>query len=151
MTLFTQSAARNDQVVFAAPMERTWKAEATRSSKGERRMNIRKTVKKTFDFSGSRFLGLALTIAGFAFISSAKTYAADFDGSKPLMCATIEALDCVPGQSCTKGRASEMGAPPFMRIDFTNKTIGGVKRTTQILSMDKTEDQIGRASCRERV
>ncbi|HEY7166465.1 MAG TPA: hypothetical protein VIB79_17970 [Candidatus Binatia bacterium] len=85
---------------------------------------------------------VAVIVAGLPMTISKTSYAADFDGSKPLMCATIEALDCVPGHDCTKGRASEMGAPPFMRIDFANKTIGGVKRTTQILSMDKTENQI---------
>ncbi len=84
----------------------------------------------------------ALIVAGFAFTTPAPSYAGDFDGSKPLICATIDALDCTPGQDCTRGRASEMGAPPFMRIDFTKKTIGGPRRTTPIVSMDVTEKQI---------
>jgi hypothetical protein len=87
-------------------------------------------------------LAVALSIAGFAFITSGTTYAGDFDGSVPLICATIDAMDCVPGQDCMKGRAGDMGAPPFMRIDFTKKTIGGPKRTTSIISMDKSESQI---------
>jgi hypothetical protein len=51
-------------------------------------------------------------------------------------------MDCVPGQDCTKGRAGDLGAPAFLRIDFTKKTIGGTKRTTPILSMDTSGKQI---------
>jgi hypothetical protein len=86
-------------------------------------------------------LGIALILVGLSFISAAGSYAGDFDGSNPLICATTDALDCVPGD-CTKGRAAEMGAPPFLRIDFTKKTIGGPKRTTPIVSMDVSEKQI---------
>src|SRR6516162_9078693 len=81
-------------------------------------------------------LGFAYIIAALTFITFGTASAADFDGSNPLICATIEALDCVAGQDCTKGRAVDMGAPPFLRIDFAKKTIGGPKRTTTILSMD---------------
>jgi hypothetical protein len=68
--------------------------------------------------------------------------AADFDGTNPLICATIDAMDCVPGQECTKGRPGDMGAPAFLRIDFTKKTIGGPKRTTPILSIETSAKQI---------
>ena len=108
-------------------------------------MTVLSSMHNKFDFSRFRILlrlGLALAIAAFAFLAHGKSYAGDFDGSKALICATIDALDCVPGQDCTKGRAGEMGAPQFMRVDFANKTIGGVKRTTPILSMDKSENQI---------
>ena len=107
-------------------------------------MRLSPSSQNKFELPSSSVIFLfvfALIVAGSLLTASARAYAGDFDGSKPLMCATIEALDCVP-RECTKGRAAEMGAPPFMRIDFTNKTIGGVKRTTQIVSMDKTEDQI---------
>lgn len=87
-------------------------------------------------------LGLAYVIAVLTFSTFGTAAAADFDGSKPLICATIDAMDCVPGQDCTKGRAGDMGAPGFLRIDFTNKTIGGPKRTTPILAMDTSGKQI---------
>jgi hypothetical protein len=69
-------------------------------------------------------------------------YAGDFDGSNPLICATIDAMDCVPGKDCTKGRPGDMGAPAFLRNDFAKKTIGGPKRTTPIVAMDVTDKQI---------
>jgi hypothetical protein len=69
-------------------------------------------------------------------------FGADFDGSKLLICATIDAMDCVSGDNCTKGRPAEMGAPAFMRIDFAKKAIVGAKRTTPIVSMETSEAQI---------
>src|SRR5690349_17780115 len=87
-------------------------------------------------------LGIAYIIAALTFSTFGTAAAADFDGSNPLICATIDAMDCVPGQDCTKGRAGDMGAPAFLRIDFTKKTIGGTKRTTPILSMDTSGKQI---------
>jgi hypothetical protein len=68
--------------------------------------------------------------------------AGDFDGSKLLICATVEAIDCTPGEECTKGRPDDLGAPQFLRIDFAQKVIVGPKRTTPILSMDTSDDQI---------
>ena len=65
-----------------------------------------------------------------------------FDGSKPLLCATIEALDCDPGTPCERGTPEVMGAPQFLRIDFAKNEIAGPERTTKIRSMDKDDDQI---------
>jgi hypothetical protein len=80
-------------------------------------------------------VALALLIAGTAFAS-------DFDGSKLLICAPVEAIDCTPGEACTKGRPSDIGAPSFLRIDFAQKIIVGPKRTTPIVFMDKSDNQI---------
>jgi hypothetical protein len=68
--------------------------------------------------------------------------AGDFDGSKLLICATVEAIDCAPGEECTKGRPDDVGAPQFLRIDFAQKVIVGPKRTTPIRFMDTSDDQI---------
>jgi hypothetical protein len=68
--------------------------------------------------------------------------AGDFDGSKLLICATVDAMDCVSGENCAKGRPGDMGAPAFLRIDFAKKTIGGPKRTTPIVAMDNSGEQI---------
>lgn len=68
--------------------------------------------------------------------------AADFDGSKLLICATVEAMDCTSGEDCTKGRPEDIGAPAFMRIDFAKKLIFGPKRSTQIVFMEKDENQL---------
>jgi hypothetical protein len=64
------------------------------------------------------------------------------DGTAPLLCASIEALDCDPGDGCERGIPEEMGAPDFLRIDFTKKEIVGPARTTAIRSMEKGDEQI---------
>ena len=65
-----------------------------------------------------------------------------FDGTKPLLCSSIEALDCDPGVECERGIPEIMGAPQFLRIDFAKKEITGPKRTTSIHMMKKDDDQI---------
>ncbi|MDH3597232.1 MAG: hypothetical protein OEM93_20535 [Rhodospirillales bacterium] len=47
--------------------------------------------------------------------------AAGFDGSKPLICASIEAFDCASGGDCLKGTAESMNVPQFIRLDFKGK------------------------------
>jgi len=67
----------------------------------------------------------------------------DFDGKKPLLCASIEALDCDPGVPCERGIPEIMGAPQFMRIDFAKNEIAGpLGRTAKIRSIEKDDDQI---------
>lgn len=68
--------------------------------------------------------------------------AGDFDGSKVLVCAPIEAMDCVSGQTCGKGRPVDIGAPAFFRVDVGNKSIAGPKRTTKIQFMEKADNQL---------
>ncbi|MGH7927602.1 MAG: hypothetical protein ACREQV_07390 [Candidatus Binatia bacterium] len=75
-------------------------------------------------------------------LSMQAVHAGDFDGSKKLMCATIQAMDCVSGQECVKGRPGDIGAPKFLKIDFAQKALEGPKRTTPIAFMDKGKDQI---------
>jgi len=53
------------------------------------------------------------------------SHAKDFDGSKALTCATIEAIECVPGGECYKGWAHEINLPQFVTVDFAKKSITG--------------------------
>ena len=78
------------------------KAAATPSSKGG---------------SMTRFLPL---VAALAWLAAGTASAGDFDGSKLLICAPVEAIDCAPGEDCTKGRPDDIGAPS-LRIDFAHK------------------------------
>ncbi len=64
--------------------------------------------------------------------STTAVFGADFDGSKQLICATVDAHACDPGEVCLRGLPDDVGVPRFMRIDFAKKTIAGPKRTTQI-------------------
>ena len=56
--------------------------------------------------------------------------AADFDGSKPLICSAIEANDCALGIGCLKGLAEDVNVPQFIRLDFSEKTLSARGRTT---------------------
>ena len=75
-------------------------------------------------------------------LSAAHGMAADFDGSRALICANLDAADCGPGQTCVRARPDDVGAPVFMRIDFHNKSIVGPKRTTPIVTLDKSGHQL---------
>lgn len=68
--------------------------------------------------------------------------AADFDGSKPLLCATQAALDCARGDTCTPGLPEEIGAPAFMRLDLAKKTVIGPQTTSEIMLQDKSGKQL---------
>lgn len=68
--------------------------------------------------------------------------AADFDGSKPLLCATQAALDCSRGDDCASGLPEEIGAPAFMRIDLAKKAVIGPNTTSDILLQDKSGKQL---------
>jgi hypothetical protein len=68
--------------------------------------------------------------------------AGDFDGSRLLICAPVQAFDCAPGEDCAKGLPEEIGAPAFLRIDVSNKAVIGPKRTSPILLIDKSDDQL---------
>ena len=87
----------------------------------------------------TRFLHL---VAALAWLTAGTASAGDFDGSKLLICAPVEAIDCAAGEDCTKGRPDDIGAPNFLRIDFAHNAIVGPKRTTPILFMDKSDDQL---------
>jgi len=77
------------------------------------------------------------------FTAVSPAFAADvFDGTKPLLCASIEALDCDPGVPCERGIPDIMGAPQFLRVDFAKNEIAGPKMTTKIRSVEKDDDQI---------
>jgi hypothetical protein len=87
----------------------------------------------------TRFLHLG---AALLLLTAGTASAGDFDGSKLLICAPVEAIDCAAGEECTKGRPDDIGAPNFLRIDFAQKAIVGPQRTTPILFQDKSDDQI---------
>ena len=64
------------------------------------------------------------------------------NGKEQLICATVEAISCQRGETCTKGLAEDIGAPQFMRIDLGKKEIIGPVRTSPIRQMDMDEEQI---------
>lgn len=56
-------------------------------------------------------------------LSSGSLNAATFDGSEPLLCASMEVMECLPVDGCRKVSAEEVDAPQFVKIDFKAKKI----------------------------
>ena len=83
-----------------------------------------------------------ILILSIAFLGAGPASAGDFDGSKVLICAPVEAIDCAPGETCKKGAPADAGLPAFVRIDIAKMVVIGPKRTTPIVSIEKSEQQI---------
>lgn len=82
---------------------------------------------------GISFIFVAPALAGMGLAAGAT--AADFDGSKPLLCAPAEAQHCMSGWGCEAVTVEELNLPRFVRIDFRGKRLygtvpgGGVEET----------------------
>ncbi len=88
---------------------------------------------------------LVVMVAMFAASSAAN--AEGFDGSQPLICASMEAYDCGPGEDCFKGTAESIDAPQFMRLDFgqmlARATLAnGEERTAEIERLTQEEGKL---------
>ena len=80
-------------------------------------------------------------------IVPSQVMAADFDGSVPLLCASISAIECGIENGCEAGTAESVDFPQFIRIDFEGKQIGtirtsGEKRTTSIKNLEKIDGKM---------
>ncbi len=74
-------------------------------------------------------------------------WAEDFDGTKPLICASVDTLSCEPGVACESATADELNVPQFFRVNFDNKTISatrpdGEERLTEMQSMELCEGEL---------
>jgi len=78
-----------------------------------------------------KIIGLAVLITCmFSFPAAA----GDFDGSKTLICAMMDVVECQPGGKCQQVTAEAVAIPQFVRIDFKEKKISG----TQSSGSDKS-------------
>lgn len=66
----------------------------------------------------------------------------DFDGSKKLICAPVQVMDCTAGAECQRGLPDEFGAPAFLRVDVAGKRIIGAKVESEILHIERAEEQL---------
>ena len=85
---------------------------------------------------------LRSAVAALLALAFAPAMAEDFDGSKNLICAPVQAVDCLAGTECLAGTPDDIAFPAFIRIDFANGAIVGPKRTTPIRYTDKSEAQL---------
>ncbi len=81
-------------------------------------------------------------MVGLAFVSYQVWADDSYDGTKPLLCASIESIICERGEPCEKDLPERVGAPQFMRVDFSKKEIIGPVRTTAIRLLEKTDGQL---------
>ena len=64
------------------------------------------------------------------FCSGSSIAASDFDGSKPLVCAIVEVLDCGLQDKCDRVNPEFVNLPDIFKINFNNKEMSGADRTT---------------------
>ena len=71
------------------------------------------------------------------------TLAADFDGSKPLVCAMITAFECAPDTGCESGTPESNGLSRFLRIDFDKKEVYTTKQAQEQASRIQKVERAG--------
>lgn len=84
-------------------------------------------------------------IGGFVLAAACATgsaMAGDFDGSRELLCAPVQAMDCAEGMECATGTPAVMGAPAFIRVDAAKKQLSGARRTLPVQQLEKTSEQL---------
>ena len=74
-------------------------------------------------------------------------WAEDFDGTKPLICATVDTFSCVPGAACEASTADELNVPQFFRMNFDKKTISATRpdgevRLSEMQSLELHEGEL---------
>ena len=66
-------------------------------------------------------------------------YAATFDGSKPLICAVSEVVDCGRHEGCEVAYPEDVNLPTFIRVNFKKKELKGGGRDTKIENIVSTD------------
>lgn len=73
--------------------------------------------------------------------------AGDFDGSKPMLCAVIDIVECGPGGNCQQLTAEDAGIPRFLKVNFKAKKItatraSGSKKSTTIKNSEHVDGKL---------
>ena len=73
--------------------------------------------------------------------------AQDFDGSKPLLCASMDIRECDRGMACETRQAIDVNAPLFFRVNFAENRIDGrradgTESTTAIERIENVDNKI---------
>ena len=73
--------------------------------------------------------------------------AQEFDGTSPVLCASIDTLSCGPGEECVRSTAEALNVPQFFHIDFVEKVVSatrtdGEERTTDIHSLQQNDAEL---------
>ena len=92
----------------------------------------------------AKLFGMMVMIAC---LFSAPAIAGDFDGSKELLCAVMNMVECQPGGKCLNVTAEEVGIPNFLRIDFKEKKLSatfadGSKKISLVKNTEKIDGKV---------
>ena len=73
--------------------------------------------------------------------------AADFDGSKALLCSLISITECTADGGCQKTTIENAGMPQFLKVDVPNKTIAPApliegRKPTPVERMEQVEGKL---------
>ena len=71
--------------------------------------------------------------------------AATYDGSVPLLCASMTVLECDKTGTCAQRTVESTNIPPFVTIDFEQKTIrdtNNVDRTSMIKHLERLDGHL---------
>ena len=86
------------------------------------------------------FLRFIISICLIIFWSAAGA-AAEFDGSKPMLCSAIEVLQCTL-QGCNEVQAAEVNLPQFFQIDNKEKTVSGKLENGETVTSKIEHDEL---------
>jgi len=79
-------------------------------------------------------------------MASAPLLAADFDGSEPILCASLDVLECVDGRDCDMVTAESVDAPQFITVDLKNKELkldrSGHPRSAQLRNLESLNGRL---------
>ncbi len=82
-----------------------------------------------------------LLSASLALLPALGAAAADFDGTKPFLCAIADVSSCEPSKSCDRESAATVNAPQFFVVDVGKKLVsdigpGSIGRASKIDRVD---------------
>jgi hypothetical protein len=88
---------------------------------------------------------LSLLLLSLVSIPALNGWAAEFDGAKPFLCATVDVASCVPGQDCVRESADTVNAPQFFTVDVEKKQVSSrdARGTTRTSKIDAAEHRSG--------
>jgi hypothetical protein len=91
----------------------------------------------------STLIPTVASVALLACATAGPASAGDYDGSRPLICAAMQAFSCQANGQCVQGTADGLNIPQFFWIDAAAKTIGekgldGQIRTSSIQTVTQS-------------
>ena len=90
-----------------------------------------------------RALLVSGALVGMALSPWAAAVAASLDGSKPMLCAVQQVMDC-EADNCERATTEEAQVPPFVRIDVQQRLLSSVDgvRTSPISQVNRTNGRL---------